>query len=39
MRSNRGRRSYSYAKIKFLTGRLKWVMKSIQNRIDKMKEK
>lgn len=31
MRSNRGRHSYSYSRIKFLTDRLKWVMKVIQN--------
>lgn len=38
MRSNRGRYLYSYARIKFLTDRLKWVMKAIQKRVDKMKK-
>ena len=38
MRSNRGRRNYSYARIKFLTERLKWVIKAIQKRADKKKE-
>lgn len=38
MRSNRGRYPYSYARIKFLTDRLKWVMKAIQKRADKMKK-
>lgn len=38
MRSNRGRYPYSYARIKFLTDRLKWVMKAIQKRVDKMKK-
>jgi hypothetical protein len=39
MRSNRGRMHYSYARIKFLTGRLKWVMEAIKKRAEKLKAK
>lgn len=35
MRSNRGRYSNRYSRIKLLTERLKWIIKIIQKRINK----